>query len=130
MKDNSTKTLNGNAYKHPIFDGEDPKEFKSWWDNVNTTLEMEDLEEYITLPYELIALPTKESGETDSTEAVAVALAKKNKLIRKEMKKAKARMVKVTKDFPKRLVMDATTPYEAYAALKTKYLLQRTDKTL
>ena len=121
MKDDSGKTLNGNAYKHPIFDGEDPNEFKSWWDNVNATLEMEDLEEYITLPYELIALPTKESGETDSTEAVAVALAKKNKLIRKEMKKAKAHMVKVTKDFPKRLVMDATTPYEAYAALKTKY---------
>ena len=50
-----------------------------------------------------------------------MALAKKNKLVRKEMKKAKAHMVKVTKDFPKRLVMEATTPYKAYAALKAKY---------
>ena len=121
MKDDSGKTLNGNAYKHPIFDGEDPNEFKSWWDNVNATLELEDLEEYLTPAYEHIDLPTKESGETDSVEAVAMALAKKNKLVRKEMKKAKAHMVKVTKDFPKRLVMEATTPYEAYAALKTKY---------
>ena len=47
--------------------------------------------------------------------------AKKNKLVSKEMKKAKAHMVKVTKDFPNCLVMDATTPYEAYAALKVKY---------
>jgi hypothetical protein len=61
MTDDSTKTLNGNAYKHPIFDGEDPNEFKSWWDNVNATLEMEDLEKYVTLPYELTTLPTKES---------------------------------------------------------------------
>jgi len=37
--DKSTKTLTGNAYKHPIFDGEDPNEFKSWWDNVNATLD-------------------------------------------------------------------------------------------
>ena len=38
MKDDSGKTLNGNAYKHPIFDGENPNEFKSWWDNVHATL--------------------------------------------------------------------------------------------
>ena len=37
------------------------------------------------------------------------------------MKKAKAHMVRVTKEYPKRLVMDANTPYEAYIALKTKY---------
>ena len=38
------------------------------------------------------------------------------------MRKAKAHMVMVTKDFPKRLVIEATTtPYGAYAALKTKY---------
>ena len=37
------------------------------------------------------------------------------------MKKAKAHMVRVSKEFPKRLVMDADTPYEAWVALKTKY---------
>ena len=121
MKDDSGKTLNGNAYKHPIFDGENPNEFKSWWDNVHATLEMEDLEEYLTIEYKDFVIPTKESGETDSVSTTEIELAKKNKLVRKEMKKAKAHMVKVTKDFPKRLVMEATTPYEAYAALKTKY---------
>ena len=37
------------------------------------------------------------------------------------MKKAKAYMVRVSKDYPKRLIMEADTPYQAYTALKTKY---------
>ena len=37
------------------------------------------------------------------------------------MKKAKAHMVRVTKDFARRLVMNADTPYEAYEELKKKY---------
>jgi len=121
VKDESAKTLTGNAYKHPIFDGEDPNEFKSWWDNVNATLEMGDLEDYIMDSYKGVQIPSKEAGITTSEVESHIAAAAKNKLMRKEMKKAKAHMVKVTKDFPKRLVMGATTPYEAYVALKTKY---------
>lgn len=41
-------------------------------------------------------------------------------MIRKEMKKAKAHMVKVTKAYPKRLVIEAEMPYEVYIALKNK----------
>ena len=51
---------------------------------------------------------------TDKTKLDEVAKCDKNKLYCKEMKKAKAHMVKVTKGYTKRLVMDATTPYEAY----------------
>ena len=44
------------------------------------------------------------------------------KKVRKEMKKAKAHMVRVTRnEYPRRLVMKAEMPHEAYAALKTKY---------
>ena len=37
------------------------------------------------------------------------------------MKKAKAHMVSVTNYYPRRLVMNAETPYQAYATLKAKY---------
>jgi len=82
---------------------------------------MEDLEEYIMDSYKGVQIPSKESGITSSEVVSVIVLALKNKLMRKEMKKAKAHMVKVTKDFPKHLVMGATTPYKAYVALKTKY---------
>ena len=113
------------SYKHPVFDGEKPSEFKDWWDNAYATLEMNDLEEYVTIDYKDVDMPTKEStilseGQ-DKTDLKAVAECDKNKRSRKEMKKAKAHMVKVTKGYAKRLVMDAKTPYEAYAALKEKY---------
>ena len=121
LKDESTKTLTGNAHKHLIFDGEDPNEFKSWWDNVNATLEMEDLEEYIMDSYKGVQIPSKESGITTSEVETVVVLALKNTLVRKEMKKAELHMVKVTKDFPKRLVMGAMPPYKVYVALKTKF---------
>ena len=41
------------------------------------------------------------------------------------MKKAKAHMVRVMKEYPRRLVMNAETPYEAYAALKAKYSMAK-----
>ena len=113
------------SYKHPVFDGEKPSEFKDWWDNAYATLEMNDLEEYVNIDYKDVGMPTKEStvlGEyQDKTDLKALAACDKNKLSRKEMKKAKAHMVKVTKGYAKRLVMDAKTPYEAFTALKEKY---------
>jgi len=59
---------------------------------------MEDLEEYVTNSYKGVQIPSKESGITTSDVETHKALALKNKLRRKEMKKAKAHMVKVTKD--------------------------------
>ena len=117
--DKDGKTLSSMTYKHPIFDGEDTNKFKDWWDNTNVTLEMEDLlEEYVgeeDFPSKDLCTPT------DLTNAAQVTAVHTNKLRRKETKKAKAHLVRVTKDFPKRLVMEATTPCEAYMALKTKY---------
>ena len=46
------------SYKHPVFDGEKPSEFKDWWDNAFATLEMNDLEEYVTIDYKNVDMPT------------------------------------------------------------------------
>ena len=85
-----------------MFDRENPKEFKDWWDNVfATTLEMDDVEEYITDAWSSVPMPLKLATEyaADETDKKVIdLLAKKNKIIRKEMKKAKAHMVKVTKN--------------------------------
>ena len=123
-EDKTEDATSGVSYKHPVFDGENPNDFKDWWDNVYATLEMNDLEEYATDEWKGKDMPTKASTvllDTDKGDSDKVTLATENKLVRKEMKKAKAHMVRVTKEYPKRLVMDATTPYEAYIALKTKY---------
>ena len=117
--DTKDKSLTDYRYKHPVFDGENPKEFKDWWDNVFATLEMDDIEEYVTDAWSGKPMPTKVETEYDENETnkKTIELAKKNKVVRKEMKKAKAHMVKVTKEYPKRLIMEAETPHEAYLAL-------------
>ena len=130
LSDDKNEVTSGiTSYKHPVFDGEKPSEFKDWWDNVYATLEMNDLEEYVTDDWKDIDMPTKLSADLtqikDKTKLDEVAACDKNKLYRKEMKKAKAHMVKVTKGYAKRLVMDASTPYEAYAALKKKYSVSK-----
>ena len=122
LEEEKSKNFTGTSYKHPIFDGENPNEFKDWWDIVYATLEMEDIEEYVGKDFATMDIPTKDECEADETDSAEIQkLAKEMKIVRKEMKKATAHMVRVTKDFPKRLVMEANTPYEAYVALKTKY---------
>ena len=132
INDNDEKThTSGSSYRHPIFDGEDATKFKEWWDVVFATLEMEDLEEYVSEDYKGEDMPTKESTiPTDDTKDVDVAEAKTNKRVRKEMKKAKAHMVRVTKDFARRLVMNADTPYKAYEELKKKYSVAKNQQDL
>ena len=130
LSDDKNEVTSGiTSYKHPVFDGEKPSEFKDWWDNVYATLEMNDLEEYVTDDWKDIDMPTKLSADLtqikDKTKLDEVAACDKNKLYRKEMKKAKAHMVKVTKGYAKRLVMDASTPYEAHSALKKKYSVSK-----
>ena len=128
-EDKNEVTSGITSYKHPVFDGEKPSEYKDWWDNVFATLEMNDLEEYVTDEWKDKDMPTKISADLtrikDKTKLDEVATCDKNKLYRKEMKKAKAHMVKVTKGYAKRLVMDAKTPYEAYSALKKKYSVSK-----
>ena len=41
------------------------------------------------------------------------------------MNKAKAHIIRVSKDYPKRLIMEADTPYHAYISLKTKYSVSK-----
>ena len=78
---------------------------------------MEDLEEYVSIEYNEIDIPSKEEtmdeglDEADRKEAIR---------IRKEMKKAKAHMVCVSQEYPRLLVITALTPREAYTALKEK----------
>ena len=122
LTDKDTKSITDYRYKQPVFDGEKPSEFKDWWDNVFATLEMEDIEEYVTDTWKDKDMPTKVSTEppADATDKVGTAKALKQKSFRKDMKKAKAHMVRVSKDYLKRLIMEADTPYQAYAALKTK----------
>ena len=66
-------------YKHPVFDGEKPKEFKDWWDNIYATLEMDDIEEYVTNDWSNVHMPTKLQTElsTNDTYAKGVELANK-----------------------------------------------------
>ena len=45
LEEEKSKNFTGTSYKQPIFDGENPNEFKDWWDIVYATLEMEDIEE-------------------------------------------------------------------------------------
>jgi len=123
LTDRDTKSITDYRYKHPVFDGEKTSEFKDWWDNVFATLEMEDIEEYVTEAWKGRDMPTKESAEppADTTDTEGTAKALKQKRIRKDMKKGKAHMVQESKDYPKRLIMEADTPYKAHTALKTKY---------
>ncbi len=52
----------------------------------------------------------------DESDKKEINLAKEKKIVGKEVKKAKPHMVKETMDYPKRLIMEADTPYEAYLA--------------
>ena len=60
--DNNEKMHNsGTSYKYPIFDGEDTTKFKGWWEVVFATLQIEDLEEYVTEDYKDKDMHTEES---------------------------------------------------------------------
>ena len=125
--DTKDKSLTNYRYKHPVFDGENPKEFKDFWDNVFATLEMDDMKEYATDSYKKVTMPTKADTEydddDDEKDNKVIEKAKKNKLIRKEMKKAKAHMVKVTKGYANRLVMEAEMPYKSLRCTEGQVLL-------
>ena len=68
-------------------------------------------------------MPTKVSTEppTNAADKVGTTKALKHKLFRKDIKKDKAHMVRSSNYYPKRMIVEADTPYQARAALKTKY---------
>ena len=96
--DKDTKSITDYRYKHPVFDGEKLSKFKDWWDNVFATLEMEDIEEYVTDAWKDKDMPTKVSAEppTDTMDKVGTSKALKQKPYRKDFMKAKAHMVRVS----------------------------------
>lgn len=124
VNDSSSST-----YKHPVFDGSDDSKFRNWWDHVKYFLEMEDIDEYIEEAYKNVPMPTKDETTVAAnvTDTQVVAEADNKKTIRKEMKKAKAHMARVSDEFPHRLIVNASTPYEAYVALKSKYYVSEAD---
>ena len=120
-------------YIHPIFDGKDTNKFNEWWDITQATMEMEDLEEYFGVDFKYKSIPSKTlTIPLAGADAAAIATCAMNKRVRKDTKKAKAHMVRVTKGYPRRLAMNAETPYEAYAQLGAKYSVvkNRQDFTL
>ena len=86
---------------------------------------MDDLEEYVGVDFKCKrSMPSK--NLTIPLEGAAIAACTVNKRLRKEMKKAKAHMVRVMKDSPRSLVMNTETPYKACAQLKAKYSVAKT----
>jgi len=97
----------------PIFDGSERSKYKDWEDDLIAILEYHDLEEYLEDIWKDVDMPLK----TDKT---------KSKLLeRKEMNKAKAIIVRGTKELPNMLVKDTKTPYEALTKLQEKYKVKK-----
>ena len=99
--------------KIPIFDGSDRTKYQEWEDDILAVLEYHDLEEYVGDVWKNKKIPEK--TDTDATKT----------LQRREMKKAKAILVRGTKDLPNMYVKDASTPFEAFAALQEKYKVKK-----
>ena len=80
-KDNEKTQTPSSSYKHSVFDGEDTSKFKEWWDVTYTTLEMEDLEEYVGMDYKYTSMPSKSStvpaADADTAAIAACAMNKK-----------------------------------------------------
>ena len=97
----------------PIFYGSERSKYQDWEDDLIAILEYHDLEDYLEDIWKDVDMPLK----TDKTESKL--------LERKEMKKAKAIIVRGTKELPNMLVKDAKTPYEALAKLQEKYKVKK-----
>jgi CBS domain containing-hemolysin-like protein len=90
-----------NSYRHPVFDGSDDSKFRVWWDEVMAYLQMEDIEEYVEEIFRDVPMPAKDETvpAVGVTDPQVIADAAKKKIIRKEMKKAKAHMALVSDEF-------------------------------
>ena len=112
MTSNDEGAYTSSSMKIPIFNGSDRSKYQEWEDDVIAVLEYHDLEEYIESDWKDKKMPIK--TETDE----------KKVLQRKEMKKAKAILVRATKDLPNMIVKETETPYEAIEKLRHKYAVK------
>ena len=99
--------------KIPIFDGSDKSKYQNWEDDLLAVLEYHDIEEYVEESWKDRKMPDKTSSDENS------------RLQRKEMKKAKAIIVRATCDLPNMIAKDAVTPFEALHKLREKYSVKK-----
>ena len=113
MSEKAESNFASASMKIPIFNGSDRSKYQDWEDDMLAVLEYHDVEEYIDEEWKDKKMPLK--IETDELKT----------LQRKEMKKAKAILVRGTSELPSMLVKEAETPYEAFAALREKYKVKK-----
>ena len=113
MSEKAESNFASASMKIPIFNGSDRSKYQDWEDDMLAVLEYHDLEEYIDEDWKDKKMPLK--TETDELKT----------LQRKEMKKAKAILVRGTSELPSMLVKEAETPYEAFSALREKYKVKK-----
>ena len=99
--------------KIPIFDGTDKSKYQVWEDDLMAVLEYHDIEEYVGKDWKDKKMPDKTNVNDEDI------------LHRKEMKKAKAILVRATSDLPSMIAKEALTPYEALAKLREKYSVKK-----
>ena len=94
------------SMKIPIFNGTDRSKYQDWEDDIIAVLQYHDLEEYVEDVWKDKNMPLKTSADD------------KELLQKKEMKKAKAILVRGTKDLPSMITKETGTPYAALHRLK------------
>ena len=113
MDNNDENKYASSSMKIPIFDGMDKSKYQEWEDDLIAVLEYHDIEEYVDEAWKDVKMPAK--TDTDDTAI----------LQRKEMKKAKAILVRATSQLPSMIAKEAQTPYEALSKLREKYSVQK-----
>ena len=101
------------SVKLPIFDGSDKSGYQVWEDDVIAVLEYHDIEEYLEDSW-------KDKNMPDKTNTGDLAI-----LQRKEMKKAKAILVRATSQLHNIIVKESSTPFEALSKLREKYSVKK-----
>ena len=101
------------AMRIPIFDGTDKSKYQEWEDDLIAVLEYHDIEEYVEEDWKDVKMPDKANKSEEEI------------LQRKEMKKAKAILVRATSQLPSMIAKEAQTPYEALSKLHEKYSVQK-----
>ena len=130
LTDKKSKSITDYRHKHLVFDREKPSYFKDWQDNIFDALEIEEIEKNVSEAWDDKEMLTKVSTELhfDNTGNTIIAKRLKQKSLREEINKSKAHVVRVSKDFPKRLIMKIETPHEARVDFKIKHLVAKNFK--
>ena len=101
------------SMKIPIFDGSDKSGYQVWEDDVIAVLEYHYIEEYVEDSW-------KDKNMPDKTNADDLEI-----LQRKEIKTAKAILVRATIQLPNMIVKESSTPFEALSKLQEKYSIKK-----